>query len=472
MSKVERLNARVAKLLTVAVHEVLEVVRETVSEYQEKTARTQRENERLKRKLQELEEKQKRVNAGTDLPVIGPACEKTPAPQEDTLLVKDEQRVQSPQDTKQNQVEAAEQIIIKCDSLEDGPVILDEDCTDESDQEGVHFVACYNTSATTAAVKVPSVRRRNQKQTRKCKEESDCVNALDTRTTAESKLFADEQLCLEGGSGIQNSGLAGTQQPQPQHLNSLSEPSVNTLNASPPNGPHSAGPSTADYPYLPAMQIKAEADMDDCSNSAPLREDYVTAGFDSLRDELELPSQDLQAEAEAVAVAASSLYQVAYVSPSANGRRDGLFLDSGYEVSLEAGPNGLVGGPIGAGPLNRRGPGGGGGAGRLPRPYTRRHHSHAAGVPKRYCCPLCGRSFNHAGDFKKHKRVHTGEKPYGCGVCGKRFSQSGYLTVHLRYHTGERPYSCDLCGKSFSHSSNFRKHQQTHVGHAQAALHT
>ncbi|XP_076857094.1 uncharacterized protein LOC143511009 [Brachyhypopomus gauderio] len=56
MSKVERLNDRVTKLLTVAVHEVLEVVRETVSEYQEKTAQTQRENERLRRRVQELQD--------------------------------------------------------------------------------------------------------------------------------------------------------------------------------------------------------------------------------------------------------------------------------------------------------------------------------------------------------------------------------------------------------------------------------
>lgn len=53
VSKLERLNTRVSKLLTVAVHEVLEVVRETVSEYQEKTARTQRENERLRLKLRD-----------------------------------------------------------------------------------------------------------------------------------------------------------------------------------------------------------------------------------------------------------------------------------------------------------------------------------------------------------------------------------------------------------------------------------
>uniref|UniRef100_A0AAY4ANB1 C2H2-type domain-containing protein n=2 Tax=Denticeps clupeoides TaxID=299321 RepID=A0AAY4ANB1_9TELE len=53
MSKFDRLNARVTKLLTVAVHEVLEVVRETVSEYQERTARTLRENERLRLRLED-----------------------------------------------------------------------------------------------------------------------------------------------------------------------------------------------------------------------------------------------------------------------------------------------------------------------------------------------------------------------------------------------------------------------------------
>ncbi|XP_038154728.1 zinc finger protein 135-like [Cyprinodon tularosa] len=55
MSKLERLNARVAKLLTEAVQEVLEVVKETVLEYQQRTSRTQRENESLKRKLHELQ---------------------------------------------------------------------------------------------------------------------------------------------------------------------------------------------------------------------------------------------------------------------------------------------------------------------------------------------------------------------------------------------------------------------------------
>lgn len=56
MSKLQHLNARVAKLLTQAVYEVLEAVKDTVSEFQEKTARTQRENESLKRRLQELKD--------------------------------------------------------------------------------------------------------------------------------------------------------------------------------------------------------------------------------------------------------------------------------------------------------------------------------------------------------------------------------------------------------------------------------
>lgn len=77
MSKLERLNARVAKLLTEAVQEVLEVVKETVSEYQEKTARTQRENENLKRRLLELQDKIKKESAPVP-PASGPLPEEKP----------------------------------------------------------------------------------------------------------------------------------------------------------------------------------------------------------------------------------------------------------------------------------------------------------------------------------------------------------------------------------------------------------
>lgn len=64
MSKLERLNASVAQLLAVAVHEVLDVVGQAVTEYQEETARTRRENDSLKRRLRDLQEVLKRVEGG------------------------------------------------------------------------------------------------------------------------------------------------------------------------------------------------------------------------------------------------------------------------------------------------------------------------------------------------------------------------------------------------------------------------
>ncbi|CAJ1081106.1 zinc finger and SCAN domain-containing protein 21-like [Xyrichtys novacula] len=79
MSKLERLNARVTKLLTDAVQEVLEVVKETVSEYQSKTARTQRENMSLKRRLQELQDQIARDNIAAP-----PTCH--PLPKEGVVL--------------------------------------------------------------------------------------------------------------------------------------------------------------------------------------------------------------------------------------------------------------------------------------------------------------------------------------------------------------------------------------------------
>ncbi|KAJ8364401.1 hypothetical protein SKAU_G00132320 [Synaphobranchus kaupii] len=94
MSKIERLNARVAKLLTVAVHEVLEVVRETVSEYQEKTARTQRENESLRRRLQELQDKAKRQNTGSEQSAV-------PSISEERVPIEQEWNPNLRQDTEQ-----------------------------------------------------------------------------------------------------------------------------------------------------------------------------------------------------------------------------------------------------------------------------------------------------------------------------------------------------------------------------------
>ncbi|KAG5263077.1 hypothetical protein AALO_G00282270 [Alosa alosa] len=444
MSKVERLNARVAKLLTVAVHEVLEVVRETVSEYQEKTARTQRENERLRRKLQELQGKPRRESMGTVPSASGESTKRTRAFHE-ALPLKQEQISETLQDFEPTPADI-EQIIIKCDSPRehtDMPAVQNEDFIEEREEESVQFVA---------AMEFPSTSK-SQRQTLRCKVETDSEQHPEAMITTENMLFVDEQFCPDGSSNILNSGLIGAAQSQAKHLNNVldTDSSVNfTVETSPAHTPpHTSCSVTSGYPYLTVTQIKTEVDSDDddCggggSGSGPQGDDYVTADFDGFRD---MPEHSHKRQ---VVAGASTSYRVSYSPTGTNALQQDLILGNGFDaMSPDVDPGGVAGRRIG---------------GRLPRSYTRHHPNHTV-APKRYSCQVCGRSFNHAGDFKKHKRVHTGEKPYACGVCGKRFSQSGYLTVHLRYHTGERPYTCSQCGRSFSHSSNFRKHQQTHVG--------
>ena len=54
-----------------------------------------------------------------------------------------------------------------------------------------------------------------------------------------------------------------------------------------------------------------------------------------------------------------------------------------------------------------------------------------------YSCSIegCGRTFTEHSSLRKHKLIHTGEKPYICEICGKTFSQSGSRNAHQKRHT-------------------------------------
>jgi len=49
----------------------------------------------------------------------------------------------------------------------------------------------------------------------------------------------------------------------------------------------------------------------------------------------------------------------------------------------------------------------------------------------------CGRQFKRMEHLKRHKAVHTGDRPYGCGFCGKTFSREDNLKLHHRTHQQE-----------------------------------
>ncbi|XP_060950742.1 zinc finger protein 287-like [Limanda limanda] len=339
MSKIERLNVRVEKLLCSAVQEVLEVVRETVWEYQEKTARTQRENQSLRKRLQELQHKIDLESGGT-VPQI-------------------------PTTTQQAEVEQRE----------------NQELVDDAEP-------AYKDVSDSFA-------------------DTDCEASLTTPCLSPEAMTE---------SHLHDDNLSNPRTLKIETDDRLSSPTTN--------------------PVEPTATITIEENVS-----------VLSLTSNQMKEEPMLDEETLHTHIHHVyddpATSSTLLHRFEPPQPSS-----GLYNVSGFIFSRGQEPQSpiyshtnIVGADSGSSDSV----------------------SFQRNVRKNYCCSLCGRTFGHAGDYKKHSRVHTGEKPYCCSVCGKSFSQSGYLTVHLRYHTGEKPFGCSHCGKRFSHSSNLKKHQQTHL---------
>ena len=91
-----------------------------------------------------------------------------------------------------------------------------------------------------------------------------------------------------------------------------------------------------------------------------------------------------------------------------------------------------------------------------------RYHQEMAHQAHAKICTICGKLVS---DMRKHRLVHTGEKPFQCDKCDFRCGRSSTLKRHMYTHSDSnegRVHKCDLCEKAFYEQHVLKEHKLTH----------
>ena len=76
----------------------------------------------------------------------------------------------------------------------------------------------------------------------------------------------------------------------------------------------------------------------------------------------------------------------------------------------------------------------------------------------RVVCTICDQNFSDLPSMRRHRLIHSEEKPYQCDFCDKAFRRKDNLREHRNIHTQEHVYKCDRCGKTFPRKYTHKVH--------------
>ncbi|XP_028414748.1 zinc finger protein 184-like [Dendronephthya gigantea] len=97
-----------------------------------------------------------------------------------------------------------------------------------------------------------------------------------------------------------------------------------------------------------------------------------------------------------------------------------------------------------------------------PRQAKPKNYQDSAGAQKnvkgRVVCTICDQNFSDLPSMRRHRLIHSEEKPYQCDFCDKAFRRKDNLREHRNIHTQEHVYKCDRCGKTFPRKYTHKVH--------------